>query len=87
MIICNSEYKSNQCVQQCIQKVSIAIVHTLNVMHTKMVISNNANKSLINLYERTMIYMYSWRLFPEEGDILETILDRIFLPTICGNEL
>ena len=44
MIICNSEYKSNQCVQQCIQKMSIAIVHTLNVMHTKMVNSNNANK-------------------------------------------
>ena len=27
------------------KKLSIAIVHTLNVMHTKIVISYNANKS------------------------------------------
>ena len=45
MIIYNVDIKVINVYNNANEKVSIAIVHTLNIMHTKLVNSNNANKS------------------------------------------
>ena len=79
------------------KKVSIAIMHTLNVMHTKMVNRNNANKSrqLQQYIQSCHLQFFAYNSYRSFDAILRFFLNTLYhqieifacIPLSQGNTL